>query len=209
MIRAVKSASESPRQYNNSLREGQAAQTRERILDATVALLAEGGDSDVAMPDVAARAGVSLRTVYRNFPSRDALLDAVAHWITAQFATRMKFPTSAAEYGDRAEMLHVVFELEPLYRALFASAAGRAAHVRSNVDRSALIQKAFADELDGLSAAQRRRFAALMHLVQSSNGALFLHDYTALSQNDIVRALRWASLVLAEAVADPDRRKEL
>lgn len=198
------------RQYNNSLRQDQAAQTRERILDAAVALLAEGGDSDVAMPDVAARAGVSLRTVYRNFPTRDALLDAVANRITAQFSTRMMtFPASAAEYAARAEMLHVVFELEPLYRALFASAAGRAAHIRSNVDRNALIQKAFADELDGLSAAQRRRFAALMHLVQSSNGALFLHDYAALSQNDIVRALRWATRVLAEAVVDPDRRKEL
>ena len=197
------------RQYNNSLREDQAAQTRARILDATVALLAETGESDVAMPDVAVRAGVSLRTVYRNFPSRDALLDAVASWITAQFAARMTLPTSAAEYDERAEMLHIVFELEPLYRALFASAAGRAAHVRSNVGRGATIQKAFAVEMKGMSAGQRRRFAALMHLVQSSNSALFLHDYSQLSPDDVVRSLHWANRVLAEAAADPDRRKEL
>ena len=210
MNRVVKAEPVPTRQYNNSLREEQAALTRTRILDATVALLAEGGEGDVAMPDVATRAGVSLRTVYRNFPSRDALLDAVANWITAQFRTQMvTFPASASEYADSAEFLHVVFELEPLYRALFASAAGRAAHVRSNVNRSALIQKAFADELDGLSAAQRRRFAALMHLVQSSNSALLMHDYSELSPNDIVRTLGWASRVLTDALADPDRRKEL
>jgi AcrR family transcriptional regulator len=206
----VKADGAATRPYTNSLREEQAAQTRSRILEATVALLAESGEGDVAMPEVAARAGVSLRTVYRNFPTRDALLDGVAEWITAQFAARMSvFPTTADGYEALIAQLPLVFELEPLYRALFASAPGRAAHARSNVDRGQMIQRAFASELQGMGAVQRRRFAAVMHLVGSSNGALFLKDYAGLSPRDIVRAMGWASRVLAEAAADPDNRKEL
>jgi AcrR family transcriptional regulator len=206
----VKSEDVPARRYTNTLREEQAAQTRARILEATVALLAEGGEGEVAMPEVAARAGVSLRTVYRNFPSRDALLDAVANWITEQFEAQMgAFPTSASEYQATADMLHLVTDIEPLYRALFASAAGRAAHVRSNTGRTGLIQKAFAAELEGVPPAQRRRFVAVMYLLQSSNGVLFLKDYTGLEPDDMVKALKWATTVLSEAVADPNQRKEL
>jgi AcrR family transcriptional regulator len=209
-IRAVNALSVPSRSYNNALREEQAAQTRARILEAAVELLAENGDGEIVMPQVAERAGVSLRTVYRNFPTRDALLDAVAEWITERFAARMGgFPHSRDEYVAMAPLLGLVFELEPLYRALFATAAGRAAHIRSNADRNRRTQLAFASELVGVSAAKRRRFAALMHLLQSSNGALFLHDYSELSADDSVRAMRWAASVLADAVTDPDRRKDL
>lgn len=46
------------------------------ILDAAAALLAERGAS-VSMADIAEAAGVGRATVYRYFPSRDALLDAL------------------------------------------------------------------------------------------------------------------------------------
>jgi AcrR family transcriptional regulator len=198
------------RAYNNSLREEQAAQTRARILEATVALLAETGDGEIVMPDVAERAGVSLRTVYRHFPTRDVLLDAVAAWITERFASHMGgLSRTRDEYLAMAPLVALVFELEPLYRALFATVAGREAHIRSNADRNEHTQQAFAPELAGLSAAKRRRFAALMHLLQSSNGALFLHDYSHLSADDSVRAMAWAVSVLADAITDPDRRKDL
>jgi AcrR family transcriptional regulator len=198
------------RTYNNSLREEQAALTQTRILDATVALLAEAGDGEIVMPQVAERAGVSLRTVYRHFPTRDALLDAVTARITERFASQMGgLPRTRDEYLAMTPLIALVFELEPLYRALFATAAGREAHIRSNADRNAHTQQAFAPELAGLSAAKRRRFAAVMHLLQSSNGALFLHDYSHLSADDTVRAMAWAAAVLADAITDPDRRKEL
>ncbi|MGH3259142.1 MAG: helix-turn-helix domain-containing protein, partial [Streptosporangiaceae bacterium] len=45
------------------------------ILDAAAALLAERGES-VSMADIAEAAGVGRATVYRYFPTKDALLDA-------------------------------------------------------------------------------------------------------------------------------------
>lgn len=43
-----------------------------------VELVADRGDADFSMPDAAVAAGVSLRTTYRYFPTRQHLVDAVA-----------------------------------------------------------------------------------------------------------------------------------
>jgi TetR/AcrR family transcriptional regulator, cholesterol catabolism regulator len=50
---------------------------RERVIRAALELGAEGGYDAVQMRDVAARAQVALGTIYRYFPSKDALLVAV------------------------------------------------------------------------------------------------------------------------------------
>lgn len=49
---------------------------RERILDATFAVLSRNGRSKLSLSDVAAEAGVSRRTLYRWFSSKEVLLDA-------------------------------------------------------------------------------------------------------------------------------------
>jgi len=73
MFRIVKAAG---RAYDNSLRAEQAAGTRERIVDASIAVLARGPD-ELSIPAVASEAGVSVPTVYRHFSSKKALVDAV------------------------------------------------------------------------------------------------------------------------------------
>lgn len=52
--------------------------TRDAIAAAVVELLVETHPSNLSVPDVARAAGVSVRTVYRYFPSKSALLDHVA-----------------------------------------------------------------------------------------------------------------------------------
>ncbi len=49
-------------------------QTRAAIADAAVALFAERGFAETTMDDVADAAGVSRRTAYRHFPSKDDLV---------------------------------------------------------------------------------------------------------------------------------------
>jgi len=65
------------RTYDTSLRDRQAEQTRESILAAAVDLIGEQGLQALTIAEVARRAGVSLRTVWRNFASTDELMDAV------------------------------------------------------------------------------------------------------------------------------------
>src|SRR5690349_9058407 len=65
---------------SRSLRERQAQQVRQAVLDAVIGELASKAADDVAMADVAESAGISLRTLYRYFPDRASLLrDAGEH----------------------------------------------------------------------------------------------------------------------------------
>lgn len=55
-------------------RASQTAARRRRLVDAALALAAEGGYEAVQMRAVAARAGVALGTLYRHYSSKDELL---------------------------------------------------------------------------------------------------------------------------------------
>jgi AcrR family transcriptional regulator len=55
-------------------RAAETAQRRRRLIEAAVALAAEGGYDAVQMRDVAARAEVALGTLYRHYSSKDQLL---------------------------------------------------------------------------------------------------------------------------------------
>ena len=61
------------RGYNSPLRQAQADQTRDLILDALTALLADLPSDEISIRDLAGSAGVAERTVYRHFPDRTAL----------------------------------------------------------------------------------------------------------------------------------------
>jgi AcrR family transcriptional regulator len=69
------------RAYHSELRHKQMEQTRELIVEALADQVWKEGLADFSVPTVARRAGVATRTVYRYFPTRDDLLDAVSEWI--------------------------------------------------------------------------------------------------------------------------------
>ena len=64
------------RPYTMTARARSVEETRTRILDATVGLHSERLGADIALDDVAGRAGVSVQTVLRHFGSRAGLVDA-------------------------------------------------------------------------------------------------------------------------------------
>jgi AcrR family transcriptional regulator len=49
----------------------------QRLLSAAVAVFAEHGADDASLEEIARRAGVGIGTLYRHFPTRQALLEAV------------------------------------------------------------------------------------------------------------------------------------
>jgi len=84
-----------------------ARRNREALLQAAAALFAEEG-TDVSLEAVAARAGVGIGTLYRNFPNRDSLVEAayrteVAHLCDAASELLESNPpdVALAEWMDR------------------------------------------------------------------------------------------------------------
>ena len=73
-----------PTRYVSNLRDRQKAETRDQILGA-VGRLAQGGNlEDLSFAEVAKEAGVGERTVYRHFPTREALMGAFWAWLQTQ-----------------------------------------------------------------------------------------------------------------------------
>jgi AcrR family transcriptional regulator len=59
-------------------------QTRDRLLDAAEALLADKGVEAATVPEIARRAGVAVGSLYRRFPDKDAVMKAVYERFFAQ-----------------------------------------------------------------------------------------------------------------------------
>jgi TetR/AcrR family transcriptional regulator, cholesterol catabolism regulator len=88
-------------QAASTLTRNQAAR-RERVIRAALELAAEGGYDVVQMRDVAARAQVALGTIYRYFPSKDALLLAVmVQWLGDLEQRVMRRPPAGDDTVDR------------------------------------------------------------------------------------------------------------
>ena len=65
-----------PRKYDMDKRKAAVEETRQRILEATLALHSEKGIFGTSWQDIAKRADVSVGTVYKHFPSLDELVPA-------------------------------------------------------------------------------------------------------------------------------------
>jgi AcrR family transcriptional regulator len=69
------------RTYQKTKRAEREAETRRRIVEATVALHTSVGPARTTISAIAARAGVQRHTVYSHFPEEDALFAAcTSHW---------------------------------------------------------------------------------------------------------------------------------
>ena len=185
--------------------------TRDRVVDAAVELLNERDFADLSMQEVADRARVAVRTVYRNFPTREDLLAGVVAAVNDHLTRAVgPFPESPDDYvASSARTAAAALDLEPYYRALFATSAGRTAHHAKGIRRRDSLVELYADELAGAADDTAKRFASLLHLVTSSNAVFFLKDYDELVDADIARTLQWAVLVLTNAIRDPRLRDAL
>jgi AcrR family transcriptional regulator len=74
--------------------------TRERVLDGAVRAIARHGLGKLAMSDVSACAGVSRATLYRYFPTREGLLDALAEREAERFFADVLAALAAAPAGE-------------------------------------------------------------------------------------------------------------
>lgn len=106
------------RPYRKSRRAEAQDETRARIVRATTELHVEQGVATTSYPDVAARAGVGAATVYRHFPTMDALVEACGEhfWNAIEPPTPDTAAAAFRGLGLRAERLkRLVEELDAFY----------------------------------------------------------------------------------------------
>ena len=93
------------RTYRMTARAEAVRETRERILDAVLALHQQRLSSEISLADVAAEAGVSVQTVLRHFGSREGLVDAALEQATAAVQDERR-----AEPGDVAGAVRAIVD---------------------------------------------------------------------------------------------------
>ncbi|MDT0438112.1 MULTISPECIES: TetR/AcrR family transcriptional regulator [Streptomyces] len=104
---------------DRSPKQDRSRATRQRLLEAAVACLAEHGWAGSTVSVVAERAGVSRGAAQHHFPTREDLFTAAVEYVAEERSTALRalFPEGAA--GDRRAVVAALVDLYtgPLFRA--------------------------------------------------------------------------------------------
>lgn len=182
-----------------SLRDQHHALTRELILRSVAKQLEEGQLSEITVPDVAQAAGVSVRTVYRHFATREELIAAAAEWISEHYFGEPGFPETVDELATNFAAHLQAFDEHPnLVRAMAVSRAGDA--VRS-VRRARRLQSqsvALQEVTGNLSPEEQRNAEAVFGYLVNMLAWVTMHDESGLSGRQMGKAMAWAMGVLID-----------
>jgi AcrR family transcriptional regulator len=125
------------------------ADVDQRVLDATLALASEVGINGMSMDDVAQRAGASKATIYRRWPSKEAMvLDAMRHAM---------HPVDDVDTGSlRGDLDEYLIELAG------RMAQGRATELLPHLIEVAMRDESLRDSLDEYVQYRRRPLRAIL-----------------------------------------------
>lgn len=158
-----------PREYHTPVRDQRRAETGERILRALAETIAEHGVTELGVQEVAERAGVTHRTVYRHFPDRQTLLDALGGWMRDELSRGLD-EQAVQDVAGLLEALRWVFagfdELGDPVVAMARLAVAEGIPSAQHRDRSALFEQILAPSLEGLDDPAAV-FSVLRHLMSA------------------------------------------
>jgi AcrR family transcriptional regulator len=182
-----------------ALRQRQAAATREEILDVAMEMLSTGAQNNFSHESIAKAAGMGARTVYRHFPDRAELLQAL--WLRLRESTDTKFPDREEDIVSFVRSIfHSFDEHESVVRAVLSSAAGLEVRERGGAEG----RQAFAQSVGGLlsefGATERARVIAVLVAIYSAPFWQLLRDRGGLTGPEAQEAAAWLIEVLLDAL---------
>jgi AcrR family transcriptional regulator len=191
------------RRYDNSSRSERALATRRRIVDAAVKVLARGPD-ELSMPAVAEAAGVSVPTVYRNFPSKKALVDSVFERYTSTIDSG--WPSGAPGLDEFLARVPQVFErhdrVPRSLRAAMTGPTGRRARRDDMPARRTQVEamvSAAEPKSAGFDNEDRERLVDVLIVLASSATRQAFEDYLGADATTAADRVTWAIRRLVNA----------
>ena len=185
-----------------TLREAHRADTRERIVRALGDLLTEEHPASLSVPAVARRAGVSVATVYRYFPSKEALLEAGSE-IADQLLEQGGAPASAEDL--EAFLRHSAASFQawaPLVQAQLVSPVGREIR-RHRLPRALAAVRGSASALGvDTDTAEGERLVRVVTTLASSVSIIDLMERQGCEPDEVAADLTWAVMTLLRVTRD-------
>jgi AcrR family transcriptional regulator len=180
-------------------------ETKEAIFRAAQEQLLDHGFTELHIPRLAEAAEVSVRTIYRYFPTKDELLEAFAHWIDEQVGSP-RAPGSLDEMLNGIETIFTSFEdNEALMRSQWATPQGLVLREKGRHRRLATLEGTVKASLPHLSAKEQRQATAILSFLHSSRTWQALKDDFGMNGRESGKLVGWAIRTL---VADLRRRDD-
>ena len=190
--------------------------TRRAILEAMVDVIMETDGIGFSVQAVADRAGVTHRTIYNHFPTREALCDGFSDYVDELLM---------ASSGASSEPAWSLATLPQLAEDFYRTLALRDRHARAYVmlmignrrpmsawrKRSLMAEKLIAGQRSGRTPLTPRQLTAVIRLFVSTMGWHLLTEQCGLSTDEAAAASAWATRTLLDAAiakpsSSPSRR---
>lgn len=197
---------EGARPYRSQLRRRQAEETRGRILDATVRVMAQGL-AGTSIPAVAREAGVSVPTVYRHFRTKRDLFAALyPHMVYRGAMARLPLPDSLDGFGPGLRRQFASLDaMGDTERAAMASPAGEEARRANMPARIARTRELTDAILPAGSSIDRERLTRLLVVLTGAAAFRTWRDHLGSSPDDAADDVEWAVRALIGASTRNER----
>jgi AcrR family transcriptional regulator len=191
------------RNYESPSRKAHAEATRLAILRALVDLIVDEGPGTISIPQVAARAGVSVRTVYHYFPTKEALFDGLTESIRDLVSTPDGGPPGLArsprELAAAMAGVYRYFEANArMFRALAVSELGGRVSQSRLPERRGRMDAALEPLEEHLDADELRKLRGAVGVLTSFNGYEALTDVWGLSRDEAADVAAWVVRTLCD-----------
>jgi AcrR family transcriptional regulator len=198
------------RTYNSPLRAEQMERTHERILEVAAEQLLEEGLEELSLPRAAQRARVSVPTVYRHFPTKEALMQELTDWVDRKLRLS-EVPESIDEFTEYLPRFFVhMDENEAHVRARLLSRVHRRIHHDTRRRRDKLVEKAMEDVTARLDPLDARRACAVVRVLMHSGAWEMMRDNWNLTGEQAGEAVAWAIRILVDELRrNPNSMKEI
>lgn len=182
-----------------SVHDRHRAATRKHLLDTALTMLRDTPGEDFSHEELARRAGVSARTVYRYFPNRAELIRAL--WERLREETGTRWPATEEQILPALRAQFAQFESHSaLVRASIVASAKAHYATYGSAEGRAAFRTSLAELIDALPEERGDQLIAICVSIYSAPFWQMLRDRGQLPPDQAVEAAAWAlSAILADA----------
>jgi AcrR family transcriptional regulator len=193
------------RVYRSPLRDERAVQTRTRILDGLVQVMAKNGIAELSIPLIAREAGVSIPSVYRYFPTKRDLITALDEY------AHQKGSFTLDEFGpmetpeDVARIVPLTFKrreaIQSTLSAAMNSRLGYTMRQQEFAERAKHFSEALRPVSKNLKREEQQWLTDVVFILSSYACVRAFRDYLGLNTEEAGKRVAWAIRLLSRGAS--------
>ena len=207
LMKSKTEKAQKPRVYRSPLRDERAVETRTRILDGLVKVMARNGIAELSIPLVAREAGVSIPSVYRYFPTKRHLITALDEYAHQKGSFTLDEFGALESPEDLARIVPLTFKrrgaIESTLSAAMNSRLGYSIRRKEFAERARHISEALRSASQDLSRKEQQWLTDIVFILSSYASVRAFRDYLDLDSEEAGKRVSWAIRILARGASSP------